>query len=1127
MNIYLLSYFLPVNFLLIKKLLNMLKKLFLLLLTSISFVGWSQQQKPIPTQLYPGLIAVDNPVHINEVNSLLTTTFNMSPNDALIELNSTTDEVGYTHIKYQHYYKGIEVEGSSVTAHVLNSFVKTFSGSYRSFGTLSTQPSISENTARTNALTKIGAKTYLWEQEQTAPPAGQLVLFTIPQTTETRLAYKLDIYSVEPLYRAWVFVDAQNGKVLFENNRIHHTDVSASGNSLYNGNVAFTADYTGSNYRLRQTSSGSGIQTFNLNNGTNYSAATDFTSNSATSWSDATGIQAHYGAEKTHAYFLSNHNRNSFNGNGATINSYVHYSNNYVNAFWDGSRMTYGDGNATYSPLVSLDIVGHEITHGVTNYSANLVYSYESGALNESFSDIFGEAIENYATGSNNWLMGSEIGAAFRSMSNPNVYGDPDTYQGTYWYTGSGDNGGVHYNSGVQNKWFYILSQGETGTNDFGSSYAVTGIGISDAAKIAYRNLTVYLSSNSQYADARAGAIQAAVDLFGAGSPEVIATTNAWYAVGVGGAYGGGGGPAVYCNSAGSNANYEWISSVNVGSFTNNSGSAGYSDFTNLTINVNAGQTYAVSFSPTFPGTTYNESWKVWIDYNGDADFNDAGELVFSAGLTPNTVSGNITIPANASGSTRMRVSMKWNGAQSACEVFSYGEVEDYTISIGSGSGPDVTPPSAPTNLSAANTTTTSTNLSWSASTDNVGVTGYDVYVDGTLGGSTTGLTYALTGLTPSTSYNVYVKAKDAANNESQASNTITVTTQSLADVQPPTAPGNLAVNNITQTSADVSWTASTDNVGVVGYDVLVNGSLVGTTVATSYALSSLSANTTYSVTVTAKDAASNTNSSSTNFTTLSSGGGSTVLLGSYFESGWDGWADGGSDCSRYGGSRSWEGSYSIMLRDNSGVASSMTSPAINLSGYSQVDVEFYFYANSMENNEDFWVRYYNGSSWTTVATYASGSSFSNNTFYVATVTLNSGNFNFANNAQFRFQCDASANNDQIYIDAITITASNPNNFIATNGPDLSIKEVGRLDESIALADEIILYPNPAMDYISLETSNTPERVMLLSLTGQILGDYRDETEYEHISVSHLPAGTYMVAVYANEEVTYLKFVKQ
>ena len=126
--------------------------------------------------------------------------------------------------------------------------------------------------------------------------------------------------------------------------------------------------------------------------------------------------------------------------------------------------MTYGDGNLAqgYRPLVSLDICGHEITHGVTTYSANLTYSYESGALNESFSDIFGECIENTASGSNDWMMGCDIGVsgcgAFRNMANPNQFGDPDTYKGTYWYTGTGDNGGVHYNSGVQNKWFYVLT---------------------------------------------------------------------------------------------------------------------------------------------------------------------------------------------------------------------------------------------------------------------------------------------------------------------------------------------------------------------------------------------------------------------------------------------------------------------------------------------------------------------------------------------------------------------------------------------------------------------------------------------------------------------------------------------
>ena len=120
---------------------------------------------------------------------------------------------------------------------------------------------------------------------------------------------------------------------------------------------------------------------------------------------------------------------------------------------------------------------------------------------------------------------------------NPNLYGDPDTYLGTNWATGPGDNGGVHTNSGVQNFWYYLLCQGGSGTNDNGNAYTVSGIGVSSAEKIVYRSLTTYLTPTSQYADARVGAIQAAQDLFGACAPEVIAVTNAWYAVGVGAQY--------------------------------------------------------------------------------------------------------------------------------------------------------------------------------------------------------------------------------------------------------------------------------------------------------------------------------------------------------------------------------------------------------------------------------------------------------------------------------------------------------------------------------------------------------------------------------------------------------------
>ncbi len=201
--------------------------------------------------------------------------------------------------------------------------------------------------------------------------------------------------------------------------------------------------------------------------------------------------------------------------------------------------MTYGDGDGyEYYPFTSRDIVAHEITHGLTENTAGLYYQYESGALNESFSDIFGIAVDFYTDPDNaNYLMAEQVtidGNGIRSMSDPNSHGHPDTYMGDYWYYGSGDNGGVHMNSGVQNYWFYLLCEGGSGQNDSANYYNVNAIGIDKAAAIAYRNLTVYLGPNSDYEDARFYSIQSAIDLYGSCSDEVIQVTNAWYAVGVG-----------------------------------------------------------------------------------------------------------------------------------------------------------------------------------------------------------------------------------------------------------------------------------------------------------------------------------------------------------------------------------------------------------------------------------------------------------------------------------------------------------------------------------------------------------------------------------------------------------------
>lgn len=236
-----------------------------------------------------------------------------------------------------------------------------------------------------------------------------------------------------------------------------------------------------------------------------------------------------------------------------------------------------------------------------------------------------------------------------------------------------------------------------------------------------------------------------------------------------------------YCDSQGNNVSDEYIGQVEIGSIDNTSGSGnGYSDFTNLSTDLAKNSSATITVTPVWTGTVYSEGYSVWIDYNQDGDFNDSGEQVWSrAASTTTPVSGSFTVPSSAlSGNTRMRVSMKYNGIPTACETFTYGEVEDYTVTI-SGSGADTQAPSAPTSLASSNITQTSVALSWNASTDNVGVTGYEVFQGNTSLGTFTGTSTNITGLSPATTYSFKVRAFDAASNNSSYSNTVNVTTQS------------------------------------------------------------------------------------------------------------------------------------------------------------------------------------------------------------------------------------------------------------------------------------------------------------------------------------------------------------
>ncbi len=478
-----------------------------------------------------------------------------------VKIKSEPDHLGYLHSKYQLHYKNALINNAIIAVHSKNGQVVSINGDLSVVQKPLNTISFSEKAALQFALKKVKAKKYKWENKAeeehtrqvlnkpdfTYYPKGELVLYTqhtIAKQPSVLYAYKFNIYAEEPLYRANVIVDAKSGVILEEENLICHADVTNTVVTKYSGTQTVTADNNAGTYRLRETARGLGVETYNMQNTATYSA-TDFT-NATTNWTavnvDQAARDAHWGAEMTYDYYMLNHNRNSIDNAGYKLLSYVHYNTNYNNAFWDGLRMTYGDGNGTtFTILTALDVCGHEVTHGLTSNTSNLTYSNESGALNESFSDIFGTMIENYGRPAQwDWKIGQDItpgGQGIRNMSNPNLFQDPDTYLGTYWYTGTNDNGGVHTNSGVSNYWFYLLSQGGTGTNDINNAFNVTGITKASAAQIAFRALTVYFTPSTNYLAARGYCIQAAKDIFGNCSNEVVQTTNAWYAVGVGPAY--------------------------------------------------------------------------------------------------------------------------------------------------------------------------------------------------------------------------------------------------------------------------------------------------------------------------------------------------------------------------------------------------------------------------------------------------------------------------------------------------------------------------------------------------------------------------------------------------------------
>lgn len=547
------------------------------------------------------------------------------------------DDLKMAHTRVRQTVGGIPVwEGEAIVHLNQDGSLSTVTDDLKEMIAVNTKPNFSEKDAVNIVLEGYRGRAKLSD-------APKIEMYIYRGSERDHLVYRVETPRIDGSKDTSVpvvFVDAQTGEKVFEYNNLQ----TGSGSSLYSGTVTVDTSLSGSTYYMEDLTRRMG--TFNMNNTGNTTTGTGGTQSRYTGtddvWSatnERAGVDAHYGAAKTYDYFKNVHGRNGINGSngpGTTtaaansgislVTSRVHFGSNYNNAFWYNNQMTYGDGNGTtFSPLVSLDIAGHEMTHGVTQYSANLTYSNESGALNESMSDVFGAMVELYARGgsatADTWKIGEQCytpntaGDALRYMDNPHLAGnggytsddDPDHY--TERYTGTADNGGVHINSGIPNHAFYLMAAG--GTHHL-SGTTVTGIGTTDAARIWYRSLTVYMTSSTNFSGARTAMLNAATDLFGSTSAQYTTVATGWCAVGVGSCPGGTPTPTP---TPGSNllvnGDFEsvitpWVMSGTGAYYTNNGASpyngTGYIYFGNA--NSRTGQTYqTVSIPSSATGT--------------------------------------------------------------------------------------------------------------------------------------------------------------------------------------------------------------------------------------------------------------------------------------------------------------------------------------------------------------------------------------------------------------------------------------------------------------------------------------------------------------------------------------------
>ncbi|MGW1777394.1 M4 family metallopeptidase [Streptomyces sp. NPDC002104] len=581
----------------------------------------------------------------------------LAGSEKLIVRDVVQDADGTTHTTYERTYNGIPVLGGDLTIHakdgVTKSVTRATNADIKVADTTATVTPASAEGVAVKSANAAGAK------DAKAAKGARKVIWAAEGAPV--LAYETVVGGLQhdgTPSQLHVVTNARTGAKITSWQAIE----TGIGNTLYSGQVTLGTSQSGSNYTLTDAGRG-GHKTYDLNGGSSgtgtlFTATSDTWGNGAASNRQTAGADAHYGAQLTWDYYKNVHGRNGLRNDGVAPYSRVHYGNAYVNAFWDDSCfcMTYGDGSGNTKPLTSIDVAAHEMTHGLTSVTGNMTYSGEPGGLNEATSDIMAAAVEfnaNNAQDVGDYLVGEKIningnGTPLRYMDKPSKDGSSKDA----WYSGIGSID-VHYSSGPANHVYYLMSEGSGAKVVNGVSYdsptsdglPVTAIGRDAASKIWFRALTTGLfKSNTNYAAARTATLQAAADLYGAGSTTYNNVANAWAGINVGPRIVSG---VTVTNPGNQNTITGSAVSLQVQATSTNAGALSYAATglpTGLSINASNG---LISGTASTAGT-YN----VTVTVTDSANKTGTASFVWTVGTSQQTVFENTTDYAIADNAT-------------------------------------------------------------------------------------------------------------------------------------------------------------------------------------------------------------------------------------------------------------------------------------------------------------------------------------------------------------------------------------------------------------------------------------------------------------------------------------------